>query len=787
MKTVKRFFAIFLVLLLVFTISNNKQTNINAVEIKDEREFKAVWMSTFVGEAPYNNEVQFKSHMMGALDILENYGLNALIFHVRTHNNAFYKSELNPVASWWSRADFDVFDPLGWLIDETHKRGIEFHAWMNPYRVDRNRQVGEVPLENPQSDPNNLIYGSTTILNPSLPHVKEHIYNTIDEFATLYPTVDAVHFDDYFYVNTNEHPTSANARRAHVTEMIEGVKETLMIFNERNNTNIQLGISPTGVWRNGTTNVVEYDEDGNPITDGSMTNGYSHYGDPLYADTVKWAIDGSIDYLIPQTYWARNRVGVNYGPLMTWWNDVFKNLTVNIYSGLGVYMADGATGAGWSYDMTELAGQFSILDDLDSVDGYSIYSYKHLRNGYTNSSNQSGQQIRNGFSEESRSKVRVLPEIKNMEPKTVLGVNNMQIFNNLLTWESVDDAKFYYIYQSRDELTYSSDEIVDVIGHKEGLMSFDTTKHGKGNFGVRPISKTNHLGPEPIPIKYHTVTFNYGYDSITTESKVKKGETSLRPEAPIREGYIFKGWYFNYEEFDFNMPINTNLTVLARWEEITPPLEYVTVTFDEGNNNIFNKEVVKGLTVLKPLTPYKEEKLFLGWYLENNEYDFNSLVTTNLTLKARWEDLDRLENVSIYSKTEIREANKDVSMGLRYYGIINPDFINNEHGFYLVYGTTTKSTLLNAIESEMIINDRVVFKVVIDKVTNEGVYSVVLTGIPEKGYDDVITVVPYALDNNGNLVLSKEFQSSTINHALEVSEILINNYVALINKRRKFF
>ena len=88
---------------------------------------------------------------------------------------------------------------------------------MNPYRVSTGYQRGEVPAGNPQNDPNNLLHGSTTILNPSLPHVKEHIYNTINEFAELYPTVDAVHFDDYFYINTDAEPTSANARRDHVT------------------------------------------------------------------------------------------------------------------------------------------------------------------------------------------------------------------------------------------------------------------------------------------------------------------------------------------------------------------------------------------------------------------------------------------------------------------------------------------------------------------------------------------------------------------------------------------
>src|SRR5690554_4615335 len=128
----------FIFILGIFFVDNKKIDSdiiLNAQKTND-REFKAVWVTPLVGDVSLNGEQTFKTNMIEVLDVMEHYGLNALMFHVRTHNNALYPSEINPKATYVSNIDFTRFDPIGWLIKETHKRGIEFHAWMNPYRVD---------------------------------------------------------------------------------------------------------------------------------------------------------------------------------------------------------------------------------------------------------------------------------------------------------------------------------------------------------------------------------------------------------------------------------------------------------------------------------------------------------------------------------------------------------------------------------------------------------------------------------------------------------------------------
>src|SRR5690554_3900120 len=650
--------AILIVLLLFLSFSNSKSVVLEAEDVKDEREFKAVWMSTFVGEAPYSSESQFKSYMNGALDMFEYYGLNAVIFHVRTHNNAFYPSNLNPRASWWSSVNFEVFDPLGWLIEETHKRGIEFHAWMNPYRVSTGRsyQTGEVPLSNPQNNPDNLIIeGNTTILNPAKPEVREHIYNTILEFSELYPTVDAIHFDDYFYISTNAQPIDSVQRRQQVDLLIEGIHDVLSLFNEENNTAIQFGISPTGIYRNGNGEVT-YDENGLPITNGSNTNGFQHYGDYLYADTLKWAINGWIDYLLPQTYWATNHSSASYIRLTDWWNKVFKNLDVNLYSGIGVYMANNSGTFNWANDPNEMNSQLELLDTLEHIKGYSIYSYKHLANGYNNTNNKSGEQIRNAYETDARRDIKIPPEIKTIPKIEVTPISNIKINDGVLSWDKVENGKFYYIYYNKTKVTYSTDEIVGVIGQESQTMTFDVENFDSGNFSVRVISRTNHLSPL---LNEEDVLVTFKLNDLANSEIITKGTKISKPSEPNKEGYLFLGWYNGEQLYDFNNIVNENITLTAKWEKI---IYYFNLTLHYGYDSIVETLQVEEHTIpVKPLKPTREGYSFVGWFFNDQEFLFNEPLKRNITLVAVWE-VKTLEVEFNYNYEDIN-VNKQIPYG----------------------------------------------------------------------------------------------------------------------------
>src|SRR5690606_28869226 len=173
MSMMKRFLSIMLLFASLILLTSNSTYGLTVTnEVDSEgREFRAGWVSTVTSDMPYRpNETSFKNHMNGVFAAVEYYKYNAIIFQVRPHNNANYKSEINPKSVYFQNINFDVFDPFEWVIEEAHKRGIEVHAWLNPYRVQDNQIIGSYPLENPASDSSNILsYDGKKILNPGLP------------------------------------------------------------------------------------------------------------------------------------------------------------------------------------------------------------------------------------------------------------------------------------------------------------------------------------------------------------------------------------------------------------------------------------------------------------------------------------------------------------------------------------------------------------------------------------------------------------------------------------------
>ena len=213
--------------------------------------------------------------------------MNTLIFHVRTENNAFYTSQLNPSSYYFSKVNFFKFAPVRWIIEEIHRRGIDFHAWMNPYRIKLSSLVNLDTIlyqnadykNNPSSDKNCILNGTAFIvLNPGLEKARNFIVQTVIEFLELYD-VEAIHFDDYFYTdmrasgrsvgeftilneqdqityenyiknnpNCNYHSDNstqkANWRRDQVNLLIKKLHEEIGEYNKKYNKKVQFGISP---------------------------------------------------------------------------------------------------------------------------------------------------------------------------------------------------------------------------------------------------------------------------------------------------------------------------------------------------------------------------------------------------------------------------------------------------------------------------------------------------------------------------------------------------------------
>jgi uncharacterized lipoprotein YddW (UPF0748 family) len=266
---------------------------------------------------------KLKQNLIGQLNSLQKAGINAIIFQVRPEADALYASRLEP----WSRfltgvqgkAPEPYWDPMQFMIDECHKRGMEFHAWINPYRTKTTLKSELAPNHVYNIHPEWFVtYGDQLYFDPALPESRRHICMVVSDIVSRYD-VDAIHMDDYFYpypIKGKDFPDDASFarfgggfsnkgdwRRSNVNVLIKKLHETIREIKPW----VKFGVSPFGIYRN---------ESSDPL--GSKTKGLQNYDD-LYADVLLWAREGWIDYNIPQIYWHIGHPVADYETLVKWW------------------------------------------------------------------------------------------------------------------------------------------------------------------------------------------------------------------------------------------------------------------------------------------------------------------------------------------------------------------------------------------------------------------------------------------------------------------------------------
>lgn len=475
MKTFKRI-TLITIFVLICVLLLLPQSKVSAVTVPSTyvhktREYRACWVSVYTGDIPsYQNEAQYKQAFNTILDNMESWGMNAIVYHIRIHNDALYNSDTCPIRSAWSKVDFDVFDPLEWSIEAAHARGIEFHAWLNPYRVkssgvssteELQTIASRFPSSNPASDINNLLYTSDgVILDPGLPNVRQFITDTCMDVVTKYD-VDAINFDDYFYISgCDDSATRAkynttnlslgDFRRKQVDLLIEQIHNALAVYNEANDKAVQLGIAPSSVYRNGSygdSMTPTYDANGtmtSPLY--SNTSGFAHYDNYLYCDTKKWVDNEWIDYITPQTYHAISHSASSFAKLDKWWNWVVEYKKVNLYMGVGLYMqveADTATSGSYYYwkDPKEMENQILDINKYANIGGLCIYKY-----GSILSSKELIASARDALTSYWDKKVPcpILPQHTNLPEPMVTGIT---LSDNILSWDSCSNVRGYVVWQ----------------------------------------------------------------------------------------------------------------------------------------------------------------------------------------------------------------------------------------------------------------------------------------------------------------------------------------------------
>lgn len=350
-----------------------------------KRELRAAWIATIANidwpSKPGLSVDSQKAEYIRILDMLKHLGMNAVVIQVRPAADAFYNSDIEPWSYWLTGvqglAPAPYYDPLKFMIKEAHERGMEFHAWFNPYRA--------VPdIYHKHLAPDNILvqhpdwfitYGKTTYFNPGLPQVWNYLNKVIDDVVKRY-NIDAVQFDDYFYpyrikgkefqdyktyLRYGNGMSIDDWRRHNVDTVIEMLSKSIKQIKPW----VKFGISPFGVWRN-------RDRDIN----GSLTQAGQTDYDDLYADVLLWLKKGWIDYVCPQLYWNFDNRYAPYGILLDWW--AHHTYGRELVIGQAAYRIGNGSGF---YDPREMVNEINANRTYNDVKGSIFFSAKSF---YTN-------------------------------------------------------------------------------------------------------------------------------------------------------------------------------------------------------------------------------------------------------------------------------------------------------------------------------------------------------------------------------------------------------------------
>ncbi len=338
-------------------------------------EFRGGWIATVINldwpSSPHASTQNQKTDLLNQLDEMKNAGINAVIFQIRSESDAMYDSNYDPWSYWLTgsqgTAPSPYYDPLEFAIEEAHKRGMELHAWFNPYRVSRDVS-GTYPVHSTHVSvryPSWVIQiGNIKVLDPGLPMVRDYVVDVIMDVVHRYD-VDGIHFDDYFYpyppdnITNQDYGTFAqyprgftdihNWRRNNVNIFVEQIQDSINLVKPY----IKWGISPFGIWKNG-------------VPPGII--GLNAFG-TIYCDALAWLTAQTVDYIAPQCYWAINAPGQWYDVLVPWWANQINSQ--HLYIGQIINS---------SYSNSELPNQIQINRQTPNVSGNIIFRSKLLIN-----------------------------------------------------------------------------------------------------------------------------------------------------------------------------------------------------------------------------------------------------------------------------------------------------------------------------------------------------------------------------------------------------------------------
>ncbi|THC50819.1 family 10 glycosylhydrolase [Streptomyces sp. A1499] len=350
------------------------------------RELRGMWLATVVNRdwpsKPGLTSQAQRGELLAFLDSAVNRRLNAVVFQVRPTADALWPSPHEPWTEYLTgvQGKDPGWDPLGAAVEEAHKRGLELHAWFNPFRIANHTDPSRLVATHPaRVHPDWVVpYGGKLYYNPGLPEVRRFVQDAMLDAVRRY-AVDAVHWDDYFYPypvagqvfddddafarHGKGFPDRASWRRDNIDQLVREMSARV----KKARPGTRFGVSPFAVWRN-----IATDPTGSDTRAGVQTY------DDLYADTRGWVRKGWLDYIVPQVYWNIGFAAADYAKLVPWWNEVVRGTGVKLYIGEALYKAgDPAQPAPWQ-DPAELSRHLTFAERYREVRGHIYFSAKEV-------------------------------------------------------------------------------------------------------------------------------------------------------------------------------------------------------------------------------------------------------------------------------------------------------------------------------------------------------------------------------------------------------------------------
>lgn len=471
-------------------------------------EFRGAWVATVKnidwpsrsGLDPEEQRNEFRRLARYHADV----GMNALIVQVRPATDALFMSGYEPWSQWLNgeqgKASDPFYDPMQFMIQETHNQGMEFHAWLNPYRALMDFEKAK-PAANhiTQLKPGWFVkYGQHLYFDPGIPEVRDYLVEVIREVVRNY-NVDAIHFDDYFYpykIAGLEFPDSIsfhqygrdfstieNWRRNNVNNLVRDLHQAIKDEKPW----VKFGISPFGVWRNQAVD-----------PSGSATRaGVTNYDD-LYADILLWLKNGWVDYITPQLYWNIGYPPAAYEVLTEWWNN--HSFGRHVYIGQASYKIGNETPEGWKNPM-EMPRHLRLNDKADQVKG----------DIYFNTSSILKNQL--GFSDSLRTDFykfpAFTPPMEWIDDEKPLPPSDFTAFvrngTAVLNWaKTTEENGRFVVYRFKGKKIGNLNDPGNIIAVLDGAQNF-FTERGYNGLCTYVITQLDHNNNESVPSKSITL------------------------------------------------------------------------------------------------------------------------------------------------------------------------------------------------------------------------------------------------------------------------------------------